>query len=337
MKFNALTQYNNKYSNVFYKDKWWHLYNENTTNSLDALYSETQIKWVELIQKCNCKIFYFTCSPKTKDKIFYNSDNNLDVNHPEVISIQNNQCEDLMYFYKNQLFEVIYTFPIINSNNNYHFNFVLIVKNDFNLNNVLKKSFNLININIFKEILISDINFDLISFLFEQRTCLEDYKNFLTKRNYDFSQNNISEKNFFKICTNKFEYDREEHLCINSQYFKHTFNQHLYVLDCFRFLSSQIWSFDRVYYKEYYKNNSMFMYMYNETYNINSLFLTNYAEIMGIAAVSFDENSFNNKISISYPNYTYCSLSENFHDQDIMDGSLSKKIDKYGFLILKDL
>ena len=50
-------QYNDKYTNIIYEDKHRRLYDELTTDSYTAFFSETQIKLIELIEKYDFKIF----------------------------------------------------------------------------------------------------------------------------------------------------------------------------------------------------------------------------------------------------------------------------------------
>ena len=140
-----MKQFNNKYKNVFYENNNWRFYDENTTNSFDALYSETQIKFIELIEKYNFKIFYFTNKPATKNKLIIKN-NCIDLSGNDVKQIKINQSADFFYIYKNKICEVFYSFLKLDINNNYYFDFIIVVNKNFDLNSLYNYNFKSIKI-----------------------------------------------------------------------------------------------------------------------------------------------------------------------------------------------
>ena len=136
-----------------YENVYQRFYNEVETNSYEILYSETQIKLIELVEKYDFKIFYINCKPKSKLKLFFGKSEYVSLNNKEVMLTKKMLSEDLYYLYKNKLFEVIYTIPKINEQDNYYFNMLLVVNNNFDLNLLYNYNFNIIKINSVQQIL----------------------------------------------------------------------------------------------------------------------------------------------------------------------------------------
>lgn len=330
-------QYNNYYTNVIYENKQWRLYDENTTDSYTALYSETQIKLIKLIEKYNFKVFYFNCAPKNSLKIKFKKLEHADLNSNEVMLIKKMLSDDLYYLYKNQFFEVKYTLPKINNSNNYYFDMILVVNGSFNLNLLYEHNFNLIKINSVQQIIKENITYEWVEKKFNSRQIFHNSypssdKNYI-KNYYDLRGVNLSCENYIKnnnIKDNRYDWD--EYQNASSFHFYLNFNQNWYVKNCFMLLDMQIWSFDTQYVK--IKNNFGYLIRCLEKYEINSAFLTNFIELAGGVSVGVDAEK-NVKIKKEY--YTYCSLADNFDDQHIMEGSLDKIAVQTGFTDLNNL
>lgn len=326
-----MKQYNNKYKNVFYENKNLRLYDENCTNSYDSLFSETQIKLIELIETFNFKIFYFTCKPATENKLIIN-DGYIDLMGNDIKKIKSNQSEDFFYFYKNKICEVFYSFVKLDDNNNYYFDFMLVVNQNFDLNSVYNYNFKSIKIKSIKEVYLNEISFEWVQYIFEKRVVTYNNSTPIpNESHYNLSNLNYGLKNYennIKMGSSNFDY--EEYTNFNSFYYYKQFDQNRSVIELFSLLSSQIWSMDRFFYKE--KNKYGLRISYYELYNLNSPFLTNFAELAGGFSVNFNNNG-DNKINFNKMDYTYCSLSDNTIDQGIILISYSpiylnnKKID----------
>lgn len=325
-------QFNEHYKNIIYENKNWRLYDENTTDSYTALYSETQIKLIELIEKHDFKVFYFNCMPKTELKINFKKSEWVDLDDNNVMLVKKMLSEDLYYLYKNQLFEVIYTFPKLNNKNYYYFDMLIIVNKNFDLNFLYNYNFNLISINSVQQIPKENIIYEWVEKKFNNRQIFHNnsphHDESYINNYYDLYKVDLSYENFVKnnnIKNDKWEWD--EYKNASSLHFYKNFNQNLYVKNCFMLLDMQIWSFD----KQYVKINNDFGYFITdwERYDINSGFVTNFIELAGGSYVNIDAEK---NIEIKKEYYTYCSLRDNFDDQYIMEGSLDKKAVQTGFI-----
>ena len=308
-----MKQFNNKYKNVFYENNNRRFYDENTTNSFDALYSETQIKFIELIEKYNFKIFYFTNKPATKNKLIIKN-NCIDLSGNDVKQIKINQSADFFYIYKNKICEVFYSFLKLDINNNYYFDFIIVVNKNFDLNSLHNYNFKSIKIVNVEEIFLEKITFNWVKSIFEKRAItLNNCVPIQDKNFYNLNKLNYGVENYIRnIKNNADNFDDEEYANFNSFFFYKQFNQHKYAKKLFSLLSSQIWSLDRHLYKE--KNKHGFRISYNEIYNINSSFLTNFAELVNCFSAEINNNNF----LLNKEHYTYCCLSDNTMDQGII-------------------
>ena len=313
-------KYNNKYSNVFYEEKNWRLYNELTTTSLDALYSETQIKLIELIEKYDFKIFYFNCKPATNNKLIINN-KFINLDSEDVNKIKINQTEDFYYIYKNKICEVFYSFLKLDNKNNYYFDFMLVVNKNFNLNDIYNYRFKSIKIESVKEILINDLTFELIQNIFEKRVItINNCGPSHDKEYYNLREVGYGFDNFMKeFKNNSLDFDYNEYLNFNSFHFFKKFDQERCAKGCFKLLCSQIWTVDRVFFKE--KNKYGLRIDYTETYNINTAFLTNFAELVN--CVSIDLSKKDELVKEVY--YTYSCLRDNFRNQGILEVGFHKE------------
>lgn len=306
-----MKQYNNKYKNVFYENKNWRLYDENCTNSYDSLFSETQIKLIELIETFNFKIFYFTCKPATENKLIIN-DGYIDLTGNDIKKIKSNQSEDFFYFYKNQICEVFYSFLKLD-NNNYYFDFMLVVNQNFDLNSVYNYNFKSIKIESIKEIHLNEISFEWVQSIFEKRVVT--YNNCVPiqdKDYYDLSSLEYGYENYAKdFKNNLMDFEHDEYLNFDSFLYYKKFDQNKYATKVFKLLSSHIWSLDYRFYKE--KNKYGYRIEYKETFDLNSPFLTNFAELVGCFSLTFN----NNEVNTNKKHYTYCCLLDNLMDQGI--------------------
>ena len=309
-----MKQYNDKYKNVWYEGKSWRLYNENTTTSLDALYSEIQIKLIELVEKYNFKIFYFTCQPATFNKLNVDSNGFIDLETENVKKIKENQSKDFYFLYKNQICEVFYSFLKLDKNKNYYFDFMVVVNDNFKLNDLYLHKFKTVKIINVSEINLKDITFDFIQSIYKKRiftvnNCAPiNDKNFynLNELEYDYKDFSNNYKN------GSMDFDYEEYANYNSFYFYSKYNQDLYAKNLFKLLSSQIWSLDSYFYKE--KNKYGLRLTYKEKYDLNSSFLTNFAELVGCINVELK----NDNVILNHEYYSYSCLSDNISDQSLI-------------------
>ena len=331
-----MKQYNDKYKNVFYENKNWRLYDETTTTSLDALYSETQIKLIELIEKYNFKIFYFTCKPATNYKLIINNQS-IDLETEDVKNIKMLQTEDLFYIYKNRLCEVFYSFLKLDEENNYYFDFMLVVNNKFELNNIYNHKFKTFKIISVKEILYQELTFEFIQSIYEKRVITDNNcAPIHDKEYYDLNKIMYKFEDYVKnYKNNSLDFDHQEYINFNSFYFYKRFDQKKYAKNCFKLLCSQIWSIDQIFYKE--ENNYGYRITYKEKYDLNPSFLTNFAELINCYSIDLKNND--KKIKKEF--YTYSSLSDNFVDQGILCFSFlvdyfnEKKINFDGLEVIK--
>lgn len=331
-------QYNEHYLNVIYENKQIRLYDELTTNSYTALYSETQIKLIELIEKYNYKIFYIFTKSKSNLKISFKEPEYLNLNDENTIKIKKLLSEDMYYLYENQLFEVIYTFPKLNNNNNYYFDMLLVVSDNFDLNKINNYNFNLINIKNIQQIDISTITYNWVEKIFSNRAFFhncapiddEDYFDDY----YNLDKISLSYDDFKKNYNGDKYSILEKYHNVSSPIYYGNFNQNKYVKNCFMLLDCQIWSLDKYYIKV--KNNSGARVFYLELYDINSGFITNFAELVGCSSIDI-KNSKKNNIKIIKEHCTHSSVRDNFYDQCIMENCLDKNSIKTGYADLSNL
>lgn len=87
--------------------------------------------------------------------------------------------------------------------------------------------------------------------------------------------------------------------------------------------------------KIFYKKINKFGYSYFEfcEYNINSLFLTNFAGLINAKFVEINDKP----LKIENQDFTYSTLSDNFSNQNIIEGSLSLEFLKNKSINFNDL
>ena len=328
-----MNQYNDKYINIIYEGKPRRLYNELTTNSYTALFSETQINLINLAEKFNFKVFYFKCSSKTNYKISFEKLNYANIKDQNVQIIKKLLCDDLYYLYENCLYEVLFTIPKLNDKNNYYFDMLLVVNENFKINDVFYYNFNLINVIGINEIQKKNITYDWVESVFNSRVIFNDNLPDLENDYFIHNKIDLPYDEYVKFYKNgSDDFDFQEYMNVSSFIFYTNLNQNEYVKFRFNLLDMQIWSFDRIYVKE--KNAFGFCCSYTEEYKIDSVFLTNFAELVGAVSVKKNEKDL---IVFENDTCTYCSLSDNFNDQCIIDGNLNKESVKTGFANLENL
>ena len=327
-------QHNNKYKDVIYENCYRRLYDERFTSSFDAFYSETQIKLIEFIEKYNFKVFYITCTPKTKFQIKFVKPHEVDVDNIEVQTIKNLLSDDIYYLYENQLFEVLYTIPKLNNKNNYYFDIILVANNFFDLSKVYNYNFNLININSINTVGINNLSFEFIENTFNKKANFNNWAPFLDKDFYKWEK--MSYDFYLKnYCDNNYDnYDFRKHFNISSYFNEKNFNQNLYAKSCFKLLDMGIWTLDREHIIELNEFGSCVSYIHK--YNMNPTFITNFAELVG-GCISVKANNIQNEFELKSESCTYCSLLDNFSDQNIILGEFDKKVIKTGFIDIENL
>jgi hypothetical protein len=161
------------------------------------------------------------------------------------------QSQDLLYFYDNLICEMFCIFSEI-TDNNYHYNLLIAVKNDFDLDSILKKKFNLIEIVTINQILKKDVNYDYIKILFDFDKLYNysfyhynepDYKNFI--ENAQLMLKNTKEYLDYENFDNKHP--------ITSKLNESLFKKYLYILNNKSGVLSEILN-QRVYYSYIFKS-----------------------------------------------------------------------------------
>lgn len=188
--------------------KWIHeqIFVNNSKKGLynTGLYGCGNIFWNEIGQFFlnmlgkNISIYYVTCSPK--HNIIYDNECynffNLWQNLPNNVVMPKNlknlrelQCNDLMYFYENLILESFFIISKI-KNNFYYYDMIIFVKNEFNINDLLKINFNIINIEGITPIFNVNINYNFMKQLF----------NFDELSSYNFCE--IQDQRYYDIVYN---------------------------------------------------------------------------------------------------------------------------------------
>jgi len=302
------------------------LYNEYNTDANFALYNETTLKLHELIEKFNFKVYYFKTKPSTNLKISLKKRNCIDVLDKDVKKIKFLQSNDFYYLYMNLFFEVFYFFPHIDSNNNYSYNFIVVVNQNFNIDKISKHNFNLVNIINFIELKKSDINFSFIEEIFENRTII--YNNTCDEGELWYSYDDLpSEKEYFDFYgKEKLNLNFEQ--ITNLKRIKHNrfFNQNLYCQFYFKLLCTHIISFGGEHYIE--ENKSGKTYARDDIYELNSMFFTNFHDIVDSKTVSIEDAI----VTIKGSDYYGTCIWDNIYDQYISSVELSKEFVLNGFI-----
>lgn len=309
------------------------------------LYNETYLKWLELIEKYNFKIFYFKTSSKCSEKLIFdnlksknihcieynwkenekNYKKSLNENCDKVKNIKNLQLIDLNYLYKIIIPEVLYIFPNVNKNNTYNFNFITIVNKNFDAISFCKTNFNLIKIESFEELTELNITFEKVKKIFEIRFILDDNsKN--CKETYKLPD--ISYKEYIEIYKDGDESfaDMDGLRFLSSNSMCKNFNQDLYLKNYFKLLCTQIWSFDKIYTKSVDK----FGLKINKKciYSIDSNILLKNSLESSIVSKNQETVKFNIQ-KIEYDGFI---LSDCFQDLDSTGNSINKEYAKNGFV-----
>ena len=326
-------QYNDKYKNIIYNGYPRRWYDETTTDSLEALYSETQIKIIELVEKFNFKIFYISCSAKTFYEINYlDLDLNfIDLNSNDAQTVKNLLGDDMYYLYEHEIFEVLYKIPYLNKKNNYYYNMLILTKNNSFLNKIYNHNFNLINIES-----VTNINVDQITFIFIQNLFKDkfNFMNIIPSQDKDFYKwEDMTQEYYFKNYCNSdtTKFNTQEYLNVSSYISNKTFNQNLYAKSFFKFLDMNIISWDRHYIIELNDEGSCVSFI--NIYDMNSSFVTNWAELAGITSVSTNNNCFD----IKKENCTYSCLLDNTLDQNICMMGFDRRMVKTGLMDINNL
>lgn len=155
----------------------------------------------------NLKIFYVKCSPKHNikytDECFeffkIKKNNPKNVVMPENLKkLRELQCNDLMYFYDNLILESFHIFSKI-ENKLYYYDMVIIVKNNFDINNFYKINFNIIKIES-----ITPIFYENITYIYMQQLF-----NFDELNNYAFGD--VQDQTYINIIYNPKHEETQEY------------------------------------------------------------------------------------------------------------------------------
>lgn len=342
-------KHNIKYEDIFLNNSWWRFYDDlgdiGFNMGFFMLYNETYLKWLELIEKYNFKIYYFKNSSKCDKKLSFddlkpknpystkddwkdyekNYLRGLSKNNINVKNIKELQFNDLICLYKNLSIEVLYIFPKVSSSKIYYFDFILVVNKDFNLEKFLKINFELIKIENFEELIELNISFDKVKEIFESRFILDDNR---TSFDSSYKLPHFSQKEYIETYKNgvKNLADFDELVFLQGNYMYKNFNQDLYIKDFFELLCTQIWSFDEFYTR---KKTKFGLEINKECiYNIDSSILLK--NTMGVISAGKDPNT--GILNIEKVEYDGFILSDGFSDWDIVGGTISKEYVKNGFI-----
>lgn len=208
-------EYNNiNWINSFYtfNGEIYRAYDNNIHTPEQIFINELGFFLQKLLKEHNLDIYYIYNEPKHKINF---SENDLNFfkeikilqkhsNIPKNVEILRNlQYEDLLNFYNNYIFNGVEVFFVISkiSGNFYYYDLLLAVKKNFNFEEFAKTNFNLIKIKNFKKILLKDLNFNYVQFLF----------NFNELVSYSFKE--IREEDYehmFDEAKNSNEYERSK-------------------------------------------------------------------------------------------------------------------------------
>lgn len=324
-------QYNKYYDNVLYESYWRRLYDENKTDSITCLYSEIQIKLIELSKKFNLSVYYIECSPKTSYKVSFISTDYVDIKCEDVKTIKSLLSKDFYFLYSEQLFEMIIKVPILNKNNNYYYDLILVIDSNFDINKFYIYKFNIINIKNIIKIESKNISFDFVKNIISKRTLFNNWAPLFDNDRYKFDE--MSDLYYIKhYCGgDESKYDITEKLNISSFFLYKTWNQNLYVKNLSKLLDMKVWSFDRIYIKEINSKGCCISYI--SKYDTTFSFITNFAELVGCITAQVKKNT-NNDINIELKNNTctYSCLIDNQDNHMIGYDSFDRKLVKTGFV-----
>lgn len=280
----------------------------------------------ELIEKFNFKAYYFKTKPSTNLKFFLKKRNCIDALDKDVRKIKFLQSNDLYYLYMNLFFEVLYFFPHIDNNNNYSYNFIVVVNQNFNIDKISKHNFNLVNILNFIELKKSDINFSFVEKIFENKTII--YNNTCDEGELWYEYNNLpNEKEYFDFFgKEKLELNFEQIKNLERIKFNKFFNQNLYCHFYFKLLCTHIISFGSEHYIE--ENKSGQTYARNDIYELNSMFFTNFHNIVDSKTAFIEDNI----TIIKESDYYGTCILDNIYDQYISFAEFSKEFVLNGFI-----
>jgi hypothetical protein len=158
------------------------------------------------------------------------------------------------------------------TNNNYHYNLLIAVKNDFYLDLILKKKFNLIEIISINQILEKDINCDYIRTLFDFNKLYgysfyhynePDYDDFI--KNVQLTLKNTKEYLDYENFDNKYP--------VLSKLDENLFKKHLYLLNNMCGVRSEILD-QRIYYSYVFKSFGWCMYALNYEFSDNEYYFS---------------------------------------------------------------
>lgn len=228
------------------------------------------------------------------------------------------QCEDLLYFYDNLIFELFYVLPTFN-NNQYCFNLIVVVKNNFDLENFMKINFNIFKIKSVNKINISDLNFNFIKNLLE----LSQYSFFKIIEEedrsvvYEYWYDHYIDTSIYKDYKNSFELEKNG-FKFSKKYLEELYNKSQNYQSFFRDSRFNLASdFRQLVYQFYYVSWN-FRDEYTEwgaenlTYSeyLNSPIFTNELAQYGATSVRFDEKG---ELISEYINYSTTVLYDVFY------------------------
>jgi hypothetical protein len=127
---------------------------------------------------------------------------------PNLKKITDLQSDDLLIFYDNLIFESFIQLSKI-TNNYYHYDLLVAVKPSYNINNLFKMNFNIVNILSISRLFENDINYDFMKSIFNFDELLpygfcdilaeNHYNDFVCNAQFKLTQEYIEYKKWLKI------------------------------------------------------------------------------------------------------------------------------------------
>lgn len=264
-----------------YEGKLCRVYDSELHSSEDVFLNEILFSLEDLL-KSNLKLFFVNTTYKQhnvllkKDLEFFKkyrrcSNDNIPELPINLKRLRDLQSQDLLYFYDNLLCEMFCIFSEI-TNNHYHYNLLIAVKPDCDLNLIYKNKFNLIEIVSISQIFSMDINYNFIKSLFNfdklgnysfSHYSDADYDEYI--KNVELKLKNSNEYLVFKNFRNKYP-DTSK---LNEKLFK----EYLYFSNDVSGLRSEIID-QRVYYNFIFKYFGWHIFLLNYEFSDNIYYLS---------------------------------------------------------------
>jgi len=263
-----------------YDDKLYRVYDSKIHSSEDIFWNEISFFLKDLVKK-NLKLFLISTTYKQNNN-FLKEDLEFFKNHwrycddrPELTcnlkKLRDLQSQDLLYFYDNLVCEMFCILSKI-TNNNYHYDLLIAVKSDFNMNSFYKFQFNLIEVVSVNQIYEKDINYDYMKILFDFDK-LKDYNfSHCIDKNYDEYMKKVDL--IFKNSKEYEEYENfEKNHDIPSRLDEKLYKQYLLLLNNKSGVLSEILD-QRVYYSHIFKYFGWIFYVLNYEFSDHIYYFT---------------------------------------------------------------